>query len=160
MSNPVSGKVRDNAGVVAPPPLIFAIPLIAGLAANWMRPLPIFSGSTGLWAGITLAVAGLILIAWGVVEFRRARTAVVPYSPTTAIVSSGPFMFTRNPLYVGFVLIYAGASLAANTFWPFFLLPLAILVLQRGVIEREESYLEGKFGAGYTEYKARVRRWI
>ena len=156
----MSENPRDNAGVVAPPPLIFALPLIAGLAASWMRQLPIFPGTAGLWAGIALVVAGLGLIGAGVIEFRQARTAVVPYSPTTAIVSSGPFRFTRNPLYVGFVLIYVGSSLGANTFWPFFLLPLALVVLQRGVIEREERYLERKFGSEYLEYKARVRRWV
>lgn len=151
---------RDTAGVIAPPPLIFAIPLIAGLVANWMRPLPILAGSAGLWLGIALAIAGLGLIVSGIVEFSRANTAVVPFSPTTAIVTSGPFRFTRNPLYLGFVLIYVGVSLAANTLWPLFLLPLAIFVLFGGVIKREERYLERKFGTVYTDYKARVRRWI
>lgn len=156
----MADEARDTAGVIAPPPLIVAIPLIAGLVANWMRPLPIFSGSAGLWIGILLVITGLSLIATGVVEFSRAKTAVVPFSPTTAIVSSGPFRFSRNPLYLGFVLIYAGVCLAMNTWWPLFLLPVAILVLRRGVIDREERYLERKFGAGYTDYKARVRRWI
>lgn len=151
---------RDIAGVIAPPPLIFAIPLIAGLVANWLRPLPILAGSAGLWMGIALAIAGLWLIVTGMIEFRHANTAVVPFSPTTAIVSSGPFRFTRNPLYLGFVLIYIGVSLAANALWPLFLLPLAIVVLLGGVIKREERYLERKFGTVYTDYKARVRRWI
>ncbi len=153
-------ETRDTAGVIAPPPLIFAIPLIAGLVANWLRPLPILTGRGGLWIGIALAIAGVGLIAAGAVEFRKANTAVVPFSPTTAIVSSGPFQFTRNPLYLGFVLIYLGASLAANTWWPLFLLPVAVLVLLNGVVKREERYLERKFGREYTDYKARVRRWL
>jgi len=156
----MADDARDTAGVIAPPPLIFAIPLIAGLVANWLRPLPILTGSAGLWMGIALAIAGLGLIVTGIVEFRHANTAVVPFNPTTAIVSSGPFRFTRNPLYLGFVLIYIGVSLAANTLWPLFLLPLAIFVLSGGVIKREERYLERKFGTVYTDYKARVRRWI
>jgi len=151
---------RDTAGVIAPPPLIFAIPLIVGLVANWLSPLPILAGRVGLWMGIALAIAGLGLIVTGIIEFRHANTAVVPFSPTTAIVSSGPFRFTRNPLYFGFVLIYIGVSFAANTLWPLFLLPLAIFVLIGGVIKREERYLERKFGTVYTDYKARVRRWI
>lgn len=151
---------RDTAGVIAPPPLIFAIPLIVGLVANWLSPLPILAGRVGLWMGIALAIAGLGLIVTGIIEFRHANTAVVPFSPTTAIVSSGPFRFTRNPLYLGFVLIYIGASLAANTLWPLFMLPLAILVLLHGVVKREERYLERKFGTAYTDYRARVRRWI
>jgi len=151
---------RDTAGVIAPPPLIFAIPLIVGLVANWLSPLPILAGRVGLWMGIALAIAGLGLIITGMIEFRRANTAVVPFSPTTAIVSSGPFRFTRNPLYLGFVLIYIGASLAANTLWPLFMLPLVILVLLHGVVKREERYLERKFGTAYTDYRARVRRWM
>lgn len=151
---------RDTAGVIAPPPLIFAIPLIVGLVANWLSPLPILTGRVGLWMGIALAIAGLGLIVTGIIEFRHANTAVVPFRPTTAIVSSGPFRFTRNPLYLGFVLIYIGASLAANTLWPLFMLPLAILVLLHGVVKREERYLERKFGTAYTDYRARVRRWM
>ncbi len=151
---------RDTAGVIAPPPLIFAIPLIVGLVANWLSPLPILTGRVGLWMGIALAIAGLGLIVTGIIEFRHANTAVVPFRPTTAIVSSGPFRFTRNPLYLGFVLIYIGASLAANTLWPLFMLPLAILVLLHGVVKREERYLERKFGTVYTDYRARVRRWM
>jgi len=151
---------RDTAGVIAPPPLIFAIPLIVGLVANWLSPLPILAGRVGLWMGIALAIAGLGLIVTGIIEFRHANTAVVPFNPTTAIVSSGPFRFTRNPLYLGFVLIYIGASLAANTLWPLFMLPLAILVLLHGVVKREERYLERKFGTAYTDYRARVRRWM
>ena len=151
---------NDNAGVIAPPPVIFGVPLAAGLVADYVHRLPLYSERIVLWAGIALALSGLALIAAGSLELRRAHTAVIPYQPTTAIVSSGPFRFSRNPLYLGFVLIYLGASMAANTFWPLPLLPLAIVVMQRGVIHREERYLARKFGEEYLAYQSRVRRWI
>lgn len=160
MPDTVSDNARDTANVIAPPPLIFAIPLIAGLVANWLRPLPVSETGQLLWIGIPIVTLGFFLAAAAMFNFKRAKTAIVPYSPTTSIVSSGPFRFTRNPMYVSFILIYTGLSLAANTLWPFFLLPLAVVVLRRGVIDREEKYLERKFGSSYTDYKSRVRRWI
>ena len=151
---------NDNAGVIAPPPIIFGVPLAAGLIADYVHRLPLSSERMLFWAGIVLALSGLALIAAGSLALTRAHTAVIPYHPTTAIVSSGPFRFSRNPLYLGFVLIYLGASMAANTLWPLPLLPLAIVVMQRGVIHREERYLARKFGEEYLAYQSRVRRWI
>jgi len=156
----LTAEPNDNAGVIAPPPVIFGVPLVAGLVANYVYRLPLSSERVVLWAGIALAFFGLALIAAGSLELSRSRTAIIPYKPTTAIVSSGPFRFSRNPLYLGFVLIYIGASMAANTFWPLPLLPLVIVAMERGVIHREERYLARKFGEEYLAYQSRVRRWI
>jgi protein-S-isoprenylcysteine O-methyltransferase Ste14 len=91
---------------------------------------------------------------------RRAGTNVDPYEPATAIVTGGPYRFTRNPIYVGFTLVYVGISAFTNALAPLMLLPAVFAVMRRGVIEREERYLERKFGGEYLEYKGRVRRWI
>ena len=80
--------------------------------------------------------------------------------PTTAIVVHGPYRFTRNPMYVSLVGLYAGVTLFVNSAWPLILLPAVVLLVQRQVIAREEAYLEAKFGEEYRAYKARVRRWI
>jgi protein-S-isoprenylcysteine O-methyltransferase Ste14 len=95
-----------------------------------------------------------------VTQFKKANTAVVPFQPTTAIVEAWPYSFSRNPIYLAMALIYVGISLFFNTWWPIFLMPLVLLVMQRGVIEREEAYLTRKFGDQYLAYKARVRRWL
>ena len=91
---------------------------------------------------------------------RRAGTNVDPREPSTAIVTDGPYRFTRNPLYLSMALIYAGIACRANALPAAMLLPGVLAVVQKGVIEREERYLERKFGGEYIRYKGRVRRWI
>ncbi len=94
------------------------------------------------------------------IQFTRAHTAIVPNRPTTALVGRWPYSMSRNPIYLALAIVYIGVAFFFNTLWPFLLLPLVIIVIQRGVIDREERYLEGKFGSDYIDYKSRVRRWI
>ena len=110
--------------------------------------------------GWPLVGGGLLLGLWGFREMRRAGTNVDPYHPTTAIVAGGPYAFTRSPLYVGMAPIYAGIGARANAHPAALLLPVVLHPVDRGVIEREERNLEGKFGDDYLRYKGRVRRWI
>ena len=155
-----NGEKADNPGVLAPPPLIYAVALVAGLLANRPRPTPFLPRALSKVLGWPLVVGGLVLGLWGFREMRRAGTNVDPYHPTTAIVAGGPYAFTRNPLYVGMALIYAGTSARANALPAALLLPVVLHLVDRGVIKREERYLEGKFGDEYLQYKGRVRRWI
>ena len=150
----------DNPGVIAPPPLIYAGALAAGLLVNRLRPAPFLPRGISRVLGLTLTVGGVLLGIWGFREMRRAGTNVDPYHPATAIVDEGPYRFTRNPIYVGFTLVYGGISALANALPPILLLPGVIAVMRKGVIEREERYLERKFGDRYLRYKARVRRWV
>ena len=92
--------------------------------------------------------------------FGRARTPLDPYTPSKAIVTDGPYRLTRNPGYLGMALTYAGIAIVSNAPWALAPLPVAIAIIDRGVIAREERYLERKFGTRYTDYKRRVRRWI
>ncbi len=149
----------DNPGVVAPPPFIYAGTLAAGLLLNRLRPTPFLPRGLRLF-GLASIVGGLLLGLSGVREMRRAETNVDPRKPTTAIVDAGPYQFTRNPLYVSMTLIYCGISAVANALLPFLMLPGVLAVMRKGVIEREELYLERKFGEEYLSYKERVRRWI
>lgn len=150
----------DNPGVVAPPPLIYAGALAAGLLANRLRPIPFLLRGPWRLLGLPLAAGGLLIGLLGFREMSRAGTNVDPRKPSTAIVEEGPYRFTRNPLYLGMTLIHIGVSALANALPPILLLPIALRVMRRGVIEREERYLEGKFGDEYRAYKVRVRRWI
>ena len=154
------GDKADNPGVVAPPPLIFAGGLAAGLLTNRLRPTPFLPRGLSRALGWPLVVSGLGLGLWGFREMRRAGTNVDPYRPTTAIVEKGPYGFTRNPLYVGMTLVYSGLSARANALPAALLLPAILHVVDRGVIKREERYLERKFGDEYLRYKGRVRRWV
>jgi protein-S-isoprenylcysteine O-methyltransferase Ste14 len=150
----------DNPGVVAPPPLIYAGALALGLVANKLYPMAFLPRAVSRVLGLPLIFGGLTIGLLGFREMRRAETNVDPYKPATAIVTEGPYRFTRNPLYVGMTLVYSGITALFNAFPAAMLLPLALAVMRGGVIEREERYLERKFGDEYLAYKARVRRWL
>jgi protein-S-isoprenylcysteine O-methyltransferase Ste14 len=146
--------------VIAPPPLIYLGGLGVGFALNAVAggaPLP---STVARPVGAALIVAGAGLAGTFVRAFARARTPVDPYSPSETIVTDGPYRLTRNPGYLGMTLTYAGIAIASNAPLALVPLPVVIAVIDRGVIAREERYLEQKFGARYTDYKRRVRRWI
>jgi protein-S-isoprenylcysteine O-methyltransferase Ste14 len=154
------GEGSENPGVIAPPPLIFAAGLGAGLLLNRLRPTPFLPRPHSRLLGWPPVVAGLLLGLSAFREMSRAGTNVDPYHPSTAVVETGPYGFTRNPIYVGMTLIYSGIAARQNAL-PAALLLLAVLhMVHHGVIKREERYLEGKFGDEYLRYKGRVRRWI
>ena len=153
---------RDNPGVIAPPPLIFFGFLFLGwglgrlvgdyalgLTVDWRRGV-----------AIALVVGGLLLDGMAAGTFRRFGTAPEPWKPSTALVEAGPYKFSRNPIYVGFAITYAGLAVAMDSLWALALLIPCLVVVDRGVIVREERYLEAKFGQPYRDYKARVRRWL
>ncbi|HVF41044.1 MAG TPA: isoprenylcysteine carboxylmethyltransferase family protein [Gemmatimonadaceae bacterium] len=154
------GTPRDNAGVVAPPPVIFGSIFIIALFIERSRPFALLPPGMGTLFGVLLMIAGGALAAWGVSTFSRAKTAILPTGSTTTIISGGPYRFTRNPMYVGMVFAYVGGAFASNSYWPLVFLPMALIIVQRGVIYREEAYLERKFGTEYLSYKTRVRRWL
>ena len=150
----------DNPGVMTPPPFIYAGALAAGLLANRRYHVPFLPRPLARTLGPVLIAGGFLVGLLGLREMRRAETNVDPYKPATAVVTEGPYRFTRNPMYVGFTLMYVGISALANALVPILLLPPVFAVMRRGVIEREERYLERKFGDEYLRYKDRVRRWI
>ncbi len=150
----------DTAGVIAPPPIIFLIGISAGGLLNLWWPLP-FVADGWRWvvtAGLVAAGLGLGFMALGALH--HAQTSADPFEPSTALVMTGPYRYSRNPIYLGFVLISLGAACGLNSLWIILFLPLVIGVLHFGVIVREELYLEGKFGETYSRYKAGVRRWV
>ena len=150
----------DNPGVIAPPPLIYAGALVAGLLANRRHHTPFLPRRFARTFGWPLVACGLAVGFLGAREMRRAETNVDPYKPATTVVTGGPFRFTRNPLYLSMTLIYGGIAAVANALPAALLLPIVLHLMRRGVIEREERYLERKFGDEYIEYKVRTPRWI
>lgn len=149
----------DHPDVIAPPPLIYLGLLLGGLLLDWVLPLPRLPGGLR-WAGLPVLAAGAGLAGWFFAAMRRRGTPVDPYETPTAIVDDGPFQYTRNPAYAGMALIYSGISLLAGARWPWLFLPAALVTIQKGVIEREERYLEERFGDAYRDYRNRVRRWL
>jgi protein-S-isoprenylcysteine O-methyltransferase Ste14 len=151
---------QDKAGVVAPPPLIYLGALVFGLLLNRRFPITFLPHRIARSLGWLLLSGGVLLIGWFVFTMRDAGTPASPYKPVSHMVTGGPFQYTRNPAYLSMTMIYTGIASLANALWAILLLPVALLVMQRGVIEREERYLERKFGEEYLRYKAQVRRWI
>ena len=110
--------------------------------------------------GAVLVALGLLLMFVSVGVFWSRKTTILPDRAATEFVVVGPYRFTRNPMYVGMSVAYVGLSLAFSPVWPLVLLPLAMLLVVRLVIRREEAYLLRRFGASYEEYCSRVRRWM
>jgi protein-S-isoprenylcysteine O-methyltransferase Ste14 len=158
--NGAASQRADAAGARVPAPLLFAGLFAAGLALNAALPHPRFPAAARD-LGWALAAVGLGAI--GVPGFRalrRAGTSPDPRRPTTALVTEGPYRYTRHPLYLSMATIYAGGALGVNSFWTLALLAAAVVLIDRGPMVREERYLEQKFGDAYRAYKARVRRWV
>ena len=153
-------ELQDNPGVIAPPPLIYAGPLAVGLLLNLKFPLRFMPRKVAAILGVTLIGASVALVSQAFQRMRRAGTNVNPTEPATVLVTEGPFKFTRNPLYLSLTLFYAGVATLVNALWAMLMLPIVLLVMNRGVIGREERYLERKFGEQYIQYKERVRRWL
>ena len=156
----MSDDGRDNAGVVAPPPLVYLLPLLAGLLLNHWTKAKFLPNGAMRPVGLPLVVGGLCLGVWFLRTLRGAGTPVDPREPVQALVTDGPYRYSRNPGYLSMAIIYAGVSSLANSLPCVLLLPVALGVIRRGVIDREERYLARLFGGEYLSYKARVRRWI
>jgi protein-S-isoprenylcysteine O-methyltransferase Ste14 len=160
MSPNAASLPPETAHVIAPPPLIYLGALGIGFGLDAAIDTGSLSPTVAAPVGAAAIIAGTGLLGSFVRAFGRARTPIDPYTPSEAIVTEGPYRLTRNPAYLGMALTYAGIALIANAPWALVPLPVAIAVIDRGVIAREERYLERKFGTAYLTYKRRVRRWL
>jgi len=152
-----------TAGIRAFPPLVAAIGIAVGLVLTFLYPVPIVeppAARTLAGLGAVFLVVWLGLAVTANVTFRRKGTPVNPYAPTTALATSGPYKFTRNPMYLGLVLMTVGFALVMNSMWLVLMAVPVLLILRNLVIVHEERYLEEKFGDAYRDYSKRVRRWF
>lgn len=152
-------------GVRFPPPALF----VAGFVLAWLletrvRRVPLAGDGAPpppvVLVGWLLVALGFGVMLWAMATFARARTAILPHRPASRLVTAGPFGLSRNPMYVGMSLVYAGLALRLNWGWPLVVLPVVWVALYRFVIRREERYLGHAFGAEYAAYQRRVRRWL
>ena len=153
---------EDRAGVAVLPPVPFGIGLGIGALIHFLlEPLPFFPDTwVGHVAGWPLVMTSVVLVIWARQTMTHSGVSVNVYKPTNSIVVSGPFGFTRNPMYLSMTLLYGGVSLIINAVWPILFLPAVLTVVHYGVIAREERYLERKFGQEYQRYRSGVRRWL
>lgn len=149
-----------TSGIRVPPPLYYVAGFLAGVALEAAFPIDRPPLAITL-IGAAIGFAGwLALDGAAMVSFGRAGTSMIPMRPSTALVTTGPYRFTRNPMYLGMAFLYAGIAFAVGLIWPLIVLPVVLLAVDRLVIAREEPYLLGLFGEPYREYTARVRRWL
>lgn len=153
-------ETPDNAGVRVPPPLIFLVFLLLGM---WVDSPWVGGRLANIWlmlAGVPLAALGFGLVLTGARGHKKAGSNVEPWKPTTAIITTGLYGFSRNPIYLGMALAHAGIALAGGSLAALGGLAVCVMLVQTYVIAREERYLENKFGQEYRDYKRRVRCWI
>ena len=151
----------DTSNAIIRPPIACAIAILAAIGVDWLYPLRFVSASVPrIWVGSGVFAVALALAIWAIVTISKAGSRVETNSPTTIIVTNGPFRFTRNPIYLGMLLGQAGLAIGFDNLWMLATFVPFSLVLRYGVIAREEAYLERKFALAYVSYKSRVRRWL
>jgi protein-S-isoprenylcysteine O-methyltransferase Ste14 len=152
---------EDHADVHVLPPLLFLGSIALGVLLQLALPLR-FAQESGLRVAIGIAVValGFAEIAWAFAVMRRTGQDPDPRKPSPELIPQGPYRYSRNPMYAGMTLIQSGLGVALGNLWILLLLVPTLFVLQRTVIEKEEAYLERKFGDAYARYRASVRRWL
>jgi protein-S-isoprenylcysteine O-methyltransferase Ste14 len=151
---------RSGADVHVPPPLVYAAPLALAWAVDRLVPWRMPGSGWRRGAGWVLVAAGQAMGAAGVTTFQGQGTSTIPGRPASALATTGPYMYTRNPMYLGLTVSYLGGSLLLGTWWAPLALPAIVAFVDRNVIRREEAYLRQRFGAAYEEYSKHTRRWI
>jgi protein-S-isoprenylcysteine O-methyltransferase Ste14 len=155
-----SNGSTDHSGVALPPPLIYIAFFLIGMGFQRYLPIARMPVGIGRVLGALFGLSCLKLTTWSIGRFWASGTSIVPIRPTTALVIEGPYRLTRNPMYLGLLLLYVGVACWFGLLWPLLLAPVLMGVMSEAVIRREERYLTSKFGDEYRRYQTRVRRWL
>jgi protein-S-isoprenylcysteine O-methyltransferase Ste14 len=151
----------DRPNTIHWPPLLYVLTLADAAVLHWFWPLPVIAGPpTSAWIGWPVFALGAGIGLAGILRFRAVGTSFDPTAPAAALATGGIYRYTRNPMYLGALVGFAGLGLALHWTWLIVLIPAVAIALRRLAIDREEAYLERRFGTAYLDYTARVRRWI
>lgn len=150
----------EHAGVWFPPPFWYVLAVLGGVLLDRRWPLPIGASRLNTFAGVAFVLGWMALAFVSIDRFRRSKTSIVPIRPADALVLSGPYRYTRNPMYVSLALLTIGCGLLLGTWWSIVLLVPTLTIVQLFVILPEERYLRRRFGTAYEDYTRRVRRWL
>jgi protein-S-isoprenylcysteine O-methyltransferase Ste14 len=150
----------DEKKVFVPPPVYFLVSFLVGWLLHALTDDRIGWRETTVWIGVLFVVEGLALAFWAERTFKRAGTTVMPYRRASALVTSGPFAFSRNPIYLGMAVLCVGGALVLGSWWPMVTLVIAMVLITQLVIKPEERLLAEGFGSEFEEYRSRVRRWL
>ncbi len=150
----------DTPGLIARPPLVYFCSILIGLSLDALWPVAMLPAAWSLRLGGPLILIACVLFAVSVREFRRVDTPLRSVRPTTAVVTRGPYRFSRNPVYLAFSIFHTGIAFCVNSLWLLGMLILTSVLISYGVIGREERYLARRFGDEYARYRSEVRRWL
>lgn len=147
--------------IIAPAPVIFLLTVIVGFILHYFVHIYVFASSmlTSILSAI-LFMAGVLIAGWALQTMSAANVSPNPYTPTARLIVSGPYQYSRNPMYLSITLVYLAIALMVNSLWFFMLLIPMLILVWRGIIQREEIFLETAFGEQYKNYKKRVRCWL
>jgi protein-S-isoprenylcysteine O-methyltransferase Ste14 len=151
---------NDNAGVIAPAPILYGIAFAVGFAAEKFAPTQLLPFPVSAWLGLTFIAVAIAIVVSAFMALAQAHTAFDARKSTTKIVTTGAFRLSRNPTYLSLTLLLIGIAFAISSLWVLVSVIPAVVATQWGVILREERYLKDKFGKGYSSYASRVRRWL
>lgn len=151
---------KDHASVKIHPPILLVIHIAVAYLLGRFIAFPVAVSPLFRNIGLGLAGIGFLLGILAFYSFMKARTTLDPHGSVKTVVSTGIYRITRNPIYLGMVLMLVGFPLTFGNVWGIPLTPVFILLMNKLVIEHEEVYLAKKFGEGYTGYKSRVKRWL
>jgi len=151
---------KKGPAVKFPPPLIFLSLLLVTFGVHQIYPVGLGISQGAKYTGLAVAIVAMVVLLLTAIAFLRAKTSIEPWKPTTKIITTGLYAYSRNPIYVAFCLVPIGLGIFINSFWILIsFLPSAVLVYCIA-IKKEEAYLEVKFGEEYLRYKRKVRRWL
>ena len=153
-------EASSGPGIRTPPTVIYVTALAIGFGLNYLWPMsPLSDTAKYVIGSVVILVSGLI-ISIVLRLFRRAGTTFDVGKPASALITEGPYRFSRNPAYTSLTLLYLGIGILLNYGWMLILVALAFLVMDLWVVRSEERHLEAKFGEEFLRYKAAVRRWL
>lgn len=151
---------HPNISPMVHPPIVALMFILIAYFLGRFAPLPFTAPPILQYLGLALTFVGFLLGVAAFMEFRRARTTLDPHGSTKQLVTSGIYRFTRNPIYLGFLLMVIGLPLNSGLYWGLVMALFYVLTMNRLIIQHEEAYLERKFGKTYTSYASHVRRWV
>jgi protein-S-isoprenylcysteine O-methyltransferase Ste14 len=151
---------RPKISPMVHPPIVALMFIVIAYFLGRFAPLPFVAPIFLRYVGLISTFIGFLFGIGALLEFRKARTTLDPHGSAKQLVTSGIYRFTRNPIYLGFLLMVIGLPLNSGYYWGIAMAPFYVLLMNRLVIEHEEAYLEKKFGKTYTSYQVQVRRWI
>lgn len=143
-----------------PPPALYGFAILLGWLFNFLVPVGLPFRSWMVGVGCVGVAIGLSLIVWSATEFRRHNTTILPHKASSRIIQSGPFRFSRNPIYLAFAIIQISFALLLNSIWVLLLVPVCIAITNVFVIAKEEAFLTQAFGEEYIVFMQKVRRWV